>query len=146
MEITKDRKVSVISTYDNAFFYLNEEQDKKLATLGNNDKIEIEGNLIKCANIRGIYTVQKWLELHPIEHTNTEREIPKIEPIVYNKQRYLKNLKISIEAFKNVFAGREMPEPSQKVLNKLLKKYHEIELEPENKTFTSKELSFIKLK
>lgn len=143
MQLSTERKVSVISTYDDAVFYLNEEQDRKLSQLGNNDKINIEGNTIKCSNIRGIYTIEKWQEMHPFEHIGTEKELPKFERTFYDKEQYLNIIKKMITAFRNHFEGRKIPLESQKILTTMIKKYKEIEKKPENTKFNS--LDFIKL-
>lgn len=145
MQLSTERKVSVISTYDDAVFYLNEEQDRKLSQLGNNDKINIEGSTIKCSNIRGIYTIEKWQEMHPVEHTGTEKELPKFERTFYDKEQYLNIIKKMITAFRNHFEGRNMPEASQRIIAKMIEKYEKIKEAPEDKKFLSSELNFINL-
>ena len=145
MQLSTDVKVSVISTYDDAVFYLNAEQDRILSRLSNNDKINIEGSTIKCSNIRGIYTIQKWQEMHPVEHTGTEKEIPKFEKTFYRKEQYLQIIQKMITAFRNHFEGRNMPQASQKIIAKMIEKYEKVKEAPEDKQFLSSELSFINL-
>ncbi|MDD4354204.1 MAG: hypothetical protein PHN56_07170 [Candidatus Nanoarchaeia archaeon] len=134
--LTTKRKVSVISTYDNAIFYLDENQDKELQNLEKGDRINIDGNNIFYGNIRGIYTIEQWNKMNPVEHSR-EEPLQDFQPVSYSKQRYLKILQTMIDSFKGHFKNREMPEKSKSILNKMLEKYSKAEKEPEDKKFTT---------
>lgn len=143
--LSTQRKISVLTTYDGAVFYLDEKQDRALQSLGKGDKIDIEGSLVFYGNIKGIYSVSQWQIMNPVEHSSSERELPKYEIQSYTKEKYLKCLKKMIEAFKGHFEGRKIPDNSQKILTKLIEKYNRIEQEPEDKKFNNPALDFIKL-
>jgi hypothetical protein len=149
MELTKDRKVSVIETYDGKEIFLNEEQDKKIQQLESGGKAIINYNgkneTIYYGNIRGVYSIELWQQYSKKEYGNTETELPKTEPVVYTKKTYLKALKNMIDGFKKAFDGKEIPQNSQKILTRMLEKYEKIEKQPEDKKFNNPALDFIKL-
>jgi hypothetical protein len=149
MELTKDRKVSVLETYDGKEFFLNAEQDKKIQELESGGKAIINYNgryeTIFYGNIKGIYSMEIWQQYSKKEHLNTEKELPKTEPVIYTKKTYLKTLKHMIDGFKKGFEGREIPQTSQKILTRMLEKYEKIDKQPEDKKFNNPALDFIKL-
>jgi hypothetical protein len=149
MELTKDRKVSVLETYDGKEFFLNAEQDKKIQELESGGKVIINYDgrheTIFYGNIKGIYSMEIWQQYSKKEHLNTEKELPKTEPVIYTKKTYLKTLKHMIDGFKKGFEGREIPQTSQKILTRMLEKYEKIDKQPEDKKFNNPALDFIKL-
>lgn len=64
-EITTDVKTHAIITHSKAHYFITSTQEKALVKLGMDDRIAIDGNLIKGSSIAEVMTLEKYYETYP---------------------------------------------------------------------------------
>lgn len=118
-EITKPLTHAII-TYSKSHYFLTNEQNEYLKRIPLTGSIEINGNIIKAANIAEIMTMAEYWHQHETreEHINYP-ELPKIIPATFSKQRTIRALESIIRGFKQHFGERELPPQSKIQLFKM---------------------------
>jgi hypothetical protein len=125
--LSKKVFTNVIKTYSDSVFFLTAEDNQRLLTVGASDWFSIDGQRIKGSNISEILTIQEYYKQNPEAKPVSYPDFTGTKPTQYSKKKTIRNINSMISGFKKVFEGRDVPEPSKIILEKMKTSLREVE-------------------
>jgi uncharacterized protein YkvS len=124
----------LIKTYTKSEHEITDEQELKLRTMSQGDKIYLkDGSTLMVNNIA---------EIVKVKEDNEYKQLEAPERVVFSKAQYVRALSEIIRGFKKYFGYRTLPQRSQTILNHLEYKLEKAQLVKEDIKFNHPLKSF----
>lgn len=117
----------LIKTYTKSEHEITDEQELKLRTMSQGDKIYLkDGSTLMVNNIA---------EIVKIKEDNEYKQLEAPKRVVFSKDQYVRALSEIIKGFKKYFGDRTLPQRSKTILNHLEYKLEKAKQVKEDKKF-----------